>query len=134
MLANPEYAVCAPCDSPTAALSFATDGVASNAAVNVPLCDGNAVLFQVAFAVVVVQTTGCVTVSPAVVLWLRLPLVPVIVTVEFPAAAVLLALIVSEQDPGAVAVHGIAVTPAGKLLALTLTLPLNPFTGVTVAV
>src|SRR5260370_7812771 len=83
---------------PTAALSPATEGIASNAAVKLPLCEGKAKLFQVAFAVVVEHTAAGFTVRLTVALWLRLPLVPVRGSVAVPCAAVLL--------PGMVTVHG----------------------------
>jgi len=118
---------------PTAALSPATEGIASNAAVKLPLCEGKAKLFQVAFAVVVEHTTAGFTVRLTVALWLRPPLVPVIVSVAMPCAAELLAVMVSVHD--IVAAHVVAVTPEGRPeVTLTLTLPLNPFAGVTVAV
>jgi hypothetical protein len=63
-----------------------------------------------------------------VVVWLKVPDVPVTVTVEVPAAAVLLAESVITP-----AVLKEAVTPGGPE-ALKATVPLNPFFGVTVIV
>jgi hypothetical protein len=68
------------------------------------------------------------TVSETVVMWLRLPDVPVTVTVEVPAAAVLLA------DSVMTPLANEAVTPAGRPEAVNATVPPNPFTGVTVIV
>ena len=77
---------------------------------------------------------GTLTVRLTVVVWLRLPEVPVIVTVEVPVAAVLLA--VSVKKLAAVAGFGLreAVTPLGRPEADKLTLPEKPFRGATVTV
>ena len=81
MLAKPVKAVCAPFEIPTAELWPDTEGVASKVAVKVPLCEGKAVLFQTPLAVAVVQTIAGFTVRLTVMLWLRLPLAPVMVSV-----------------------------------------------------
>ncbi len=81
MLANPVKAVCAPFEIPTAELWPEIEGVASKVAVKVPLCEGKAELFQTPLAVAVEQITAGFTVRLTVLLWLRLPLVPVIVSV-----------------------------------------------------
>jgi hypothetical protein len=73
--------VCAPFDVPTAELCPDTDGVASNVAVKLPLREGKAELFQVPFAVAVVQVTAGLTVRLTAALWLRLLAVPVMVSV-----------------------------------------------------
>jgi hypothetical protein len=80
------------------------------------------------FTVVVLN----VTVRPTVVVWVRLPEVPVMVTVDVPVAAVLLAVSVNMLVP--VALEGLkdAVTPLGNPEADKLTLPLKPFSGLTV--
>jgi hypothetical protein len=74
-------------------------------------------------------TTAAVTVTPTVAVWLRLPEVPVMVTVVGPpVVAVLLAVRVSVfpvKD---------AVTPLGKPDAAYVTVPVKPFFGVTVIV
>jgi len=75
-----------------------------------------------------------VTVSAIVVLAVRLPLVPVMVTVDEPAVAVLLAFSVNTLDPVVGLVPNDAVTPLGRPLAASVTLPLNPFAGFTVTV
>ena len=64
----------------------------------------------------------------------RLPEVPVIVTVVVPVVAVALAVNVSVLDD--VAGFGLkdAVTPLGRPEAARLTLPLNPFAGVMLTV
>src|SRR5689334_13363027 len=54
--AKPLYAVCVPCDRPTAALIGAPEGVASNCAVKVPVWVAKERFCQVAPAVT--QTTG----------------------------------------------------------------------------
>jgi hypothetical protein len=69
-----------------------------------------------------------------VVLAVVLPEVPLMVTVEVPVTAVLLAARVSVlalvEDVGL----NEAVTPLGKPLAVNVTLPVKPFSGVTVIV
>ncbi|MGA2415390.1 MAG: hypothetical protein ABSF59_13130 [Candidatus Sulfotelmatobacter sp.] len=74
------------------------------------------------------------TVSARVVVLVRLPEVPVIVTVAVPVVAVALAVSVSVLVP--VVGFGLkpAVTPPGKPDALSVTLPVNPFTSVTLTV
>ena len=64
----------------------------------------------------------------------RLPEVPVIVIVEVDAAAVLAAMSVSVLEVVAVAGLKDAVTPDGNPEAAKLTVPLNPFSGLTVMV
>ena len=68
------------------------------------------------------------TVSPTVAVWTREPLVPVIVRVE-PPGGVPLEVVIVIADPltDAVALLGKPVTPKD-------TVPVNPFTGVIVAV
>jgi len=68
------------------------------------------------------------------VLAVKLPEVPVMVTVDVPAAAVLLAANVTVLDPVAGFVPKVAVTPAGKPVAASVTLPLNPPASSTVIV
>ena len=70
--------------------------------------------------------------STIVAVRVKLPEVPVMVTVNVPVVAVLLA--VSANVLVAVAGFGLndAVTPLGRPDADRLTLPLNPFSGVTV--
>lgn len=64
----------------------------------------------------------------------KLPDVPVMVTVDVPGAAVLLAVNVMVLVP--VVLEGLkeAVTPVGRPEAAKLTLPANPFCGITVIV
>jgi hypothetical protein len=69
-----------------------------------------------------------------VVLAVRLPLVPVMVTVEEPVAAELLAASVNTLDPVVGLLPNEAVTPLGRPLAASVTLPLNPLAGFTVIV
>ena len=74
------------------------------------------------------------TVRLMVVLRVKAPDVPVMVTVEVPVVAVLLAVNVTVLL--VVVLPGLkdAVTPLGRPEADKLTLPLNPFTGLTVMV
>jgi len=74
------------------------------------------------------------TVSATVVLAVVLPLVPVIVTVEVPAVAELLAVSVRTLEVVEEVGLNEAVTPLGRPLAVNATVPLKPFTGVTVTV
>src|SRR5262249_28309781 len=78
--------------------------------------------------------TAGFTVRAIIVVWLRLPLVPVIVTVAGPVVAVLDALSVRVVALPLDAGLKLAVTPAGNPLALNATLPPNPPLGVTVMV
>lgn len=77
---------------------------------------------------------GALTVKLIDVVWLRVPEVPVIVTVEVPVVAVLLALNVTTLVDVVGFVPKVAVTPAGSPDADKLTLPVNPPLGVTVMV
>lgn len=79
-------------------------------------------------------TAAAFTVSVTVVVWLRLPDVPVIVTVAVPVVAVELAVSVKVLLPVVLAGLKLAVTPDGSPEAERLTLPLNPFDGLTVIV
>jgi hypothetical protein len=76
----------------------------------------------------------CGTVSVIVVLALRLPEVPAMVTTLVPGAAELLAVNVTELEPLVVAGLKAAVTPAGRPAADRVTLPLKPFWPATVMV
>ncbi len=75
-----------------------------------------------------------VTVNAIVVLAERLPLAPVMVTVDEPAVAELLADNVNTLEPDVGLVPNDAVTPLGRPLAASVTLPLNPLAGFTVIV
>ena len=77
---------------------------------------------------------GTFTVRVTVVEWLRLPEIPVIVTVDAPVVAVLLAVSVKELVVVAEAGLKAAVTPLGKPDADRLTLPVNPLSGATAIV
>ena len=74
------------------------------------------------------------TVSARVVVAVRLPDVPVMVTVEVPVVAVALAVRVSTLLPVVGFVPNVAVTPLGRPDAASVTLPVNPPTSVTVMV
>jgi hypothetical protein len=71
-----------------------------------------------------------------VVLCTKLPLVPVIVSVEVPAGVDGEAVIVSELVPEPVTDVGVkvAVAPGGKPLTEKVTVPLKPFKAVTALV
>ena len=74
------------------------------------------------------------TVSASVVVAVKLPEVPVIVTVADPVVAVLVAVSVSTLVPVVGFVPNAAVTPLGRPDAARVTLPVNPPTSVTVIV
>lgn len=74
---------------------------------------------------------GAAIVSVSVVEAVRVPEVPVMVTVEDPMAAVLLAVKVTVELLVVGLMENEAVTPAGKLVAPSVTLPVNPFCGST---
>ena len=69
-----------------------------------------------------------------VVVFVKLPEVPVMVTVTFPVVAVLLAVSVNVLVLAVLLGLNDAVTPLGRPDADKLTLPLKPFCGVTVMV
>jgi len=75
-----------------------------------------------------------VTVSAIVVVAVRVPDVPVIVTVDDPVVAELLAASVSTLLPVVGLVPNEAVTPLGRPEAASVTLPVKPPTSVTVIV
>ncbi len=62
------------------------------------------------------------------------PLVPVMVTCEVPAATELLAVKVTVLDPVAGSVPNVAVTPVGSPVAARVTEPVNPLEALTVTV
>lgn len=75
---------------------------------------------------------GGATVRETVVTCDRPPDVPVMVTVTVPRAAVLPAVSVSVLEAVVLLGLNVAVTPLGRPEAERLTLPLNPFSGLTV--
>ena len=75
-----------------------------------------------------------VTVKATVVVFVRLPEVPVTTTEKVPVVAVLLAVSVTVLDVVAGFVLNDAVTPLGRPEADKLTLPVKPFCGVTLIV
>jgi len=85
-------------------------------------------------AMVKVGVAGALTVRATVVVAVRLPEVPVIVTVADPVAAVLLAVSVSTLVPVVGLVPNAAVTPLGRPDAANVTLPENPPASFTVMV
>jgi len=74
------------------------------------------------------------TVRARVVLAVRVPEVPVMVTVAAPVVAVALAVSVNTLVPVVGFVPNAAVTPLGRPEAASVTLPVNPFLSVTVIV
>ena len=74
------------------------------------------------------------TVKAMIVVAVKLPEVPVMVTVEVPVAAEPLADSVSTLDPVVGLVANVAVTPLGRPEAERVTLPVNPPASVTVIV
>src|SRR6202790_5058198 len=77
---------------------------------------------------------GVMTTKLVVAEWVRLPLVPVMVTVEVAVGVVPSVVTVSVEVPLPLMVAGekLAVAPAGKPLALRVTVPANPFRAPTV--
>ena len=76
-----------------------------------------------------------VTVSETVVVWLRVPLVPVTVMVKvFTGVLLEVAIVRVEDAPVAGLGLNVAVVPAGIPLALRVTLPVNPPVLVTLSV
>src|ERR1700733_2683133 len=74
---------------------------------------------------------GALTVSATLPLWVSVPLVPVMLSVELPSGVVALVLTVSVELPDPVTVDGekLASAPAGSPLALSVTAPLKPLTA-----
>ena len=72
-----------------------------------------------------VKLGGTFTVSASAVDAIRLPEVPVIVTVAGPAAAELLAVNVTRLEPLVGFVPHVAVTPLGRFVAARVTAPVN---------
>jgi hypothetical protein len=83
-------------------------------------------------AAVSVKLGGTCTVSWIVVVWVKVPEMPVTVTVAGPVAAVALAVKVSVLLLVAGLGLNFAVTPLGSPEAESVTLALKPFNGVTV--
>ena len=81
-----------------------------------------------------VKLPAAVTVSAMVVDDVSEPEVPVMVTVEVPVVAVLLAVKVTTLVPVVGLVPKVAVTPVGRPEAVSVTLPLKLFRSVTVMV
>ena len=77
---------------------------------------------------------GALTTSVTVVLWVKLPLMPVMVRVYVPAGVDVLVITVMVEEPDPATDCGLndALAPAGRPLALNVTAELNPFDGVTV--
>ena len=73
---------------------------------------------------------GAFTTNVTVVLWLRLPLTPVIVSAYVAAGVEQLVDTESVEDPETLIDAGVklAVAPAGTPLTLRLTVPVKPFT------
>jgi hypothetical protein len=80
------------------------------------------------------KSAGALTVRMRVAVCVSEPLVPVMVTVACPVAAVAEAVNVSVLVPVVEVGLKLAVTPLGRPLALRATLPVKPLPGVTVTV
>jgi hypothetical protein len=85
-------------------------------------------------AIVKFGLAAALTVSASTVVAVRLPEVPVMVTVAVPVVAELLAVRVSTLVPVVGFAPNDAVTPLGRPDAASVTLPVNPPTSVTVIV
>ena len=70
---------------------------------------------------------AAVTVNPIAVVRIKLPDVPLMVTVDVPTTAELDAASVTRAVPATLPALNAAVTPLGRPDAARLTLPLNPF-------
>jgi hypothetical protein len=81
-----------------------------------------------------VKLAGAVTVRAMVAVAVRLPDVPVMVTVLVPAAAALVAAKITALDAVAGFVAKLAVTPAGSPVAARVTVPVKPPAPATVTV
>jgi hypothetical protein len=83
-----------------------------------------------------VKSEGTVTTSVTLVVWLRAPLVAVMVMGYEPVGVLLTVLMVRVVEPEVVTWVGLnpAVAPPGSPLAVKLTVPLNPFKAVTFTV
>jgi hypothetical protein len=86
---------------------------------------------EVTVRVVDVIACAAPTVSASGVVSIRVPEVPVIVTVASPVAAALLAVSVRVLEPLVGFGENDAVTPLGRPDAARLTLPVNPYWGTT---
>jgi hypothetical protein len=75
-----------------------------------------------------------VTVSVTVVLCCKLPLVPVMVSVNVPLGLPAVTVIVVAPDPVIEVGLKLALAPPGNPVTLKVTAPLNPSSGVTVTV
>jgi hypothetical protein len=77
-----------------------------------------------------------VTIKELAALWIRPPLVPVIVSVLVPAGVFVAVVTVNMEEPEPLTEVGLKllVAPEGSPLSVKPTLPLNPFNALTVAV
>ena len=92
------------------------------------------VIFKVFGAAVRVKFPNGFTVSKTVVVALRLPEIPVMVTVAVPTFAVALAVNVTTLDDVTGFALKIAVTPLGNPVAVSETFPENPLVGMILTV
>jgi hypothetical protein len=82
----------------------------------------------------IVKLGGGLTTSDTFVVWVRLPLVPVIVSVDVPVGVLAAVFTFNvEELPAGLGVK-LAVAPVGRPLTLNVTWPPNPPDGVTVIV
>ena len=109
-----------------------------------PNTDATFAAYLVLFPFTTVSDAGdAVSVKPETfttteVVWVTLPLVPVIVTVYEPSGVALVVATVSVELPAGGMVNDVGlsvqVAPVGHPLTVRLTVPLNPLNGVAVAV
>src|SRR5260370_9258022 len=106
------------------------EGVASNCTVKIPVWAGIAVFCQVVPDVKHCEATGLTT-SVTVAVCVKLPLVPVMVSIGLPLGVELLVEMVSVDEPEPLTDPGLKVAsaPARTPLALSPTLPLKPLTA-----
>ena len=83
-----------------------------------------------------VKSGTAMTTSVAVAVWTRVPLVPVMVSVNDPPGVVAAVVTVSVEVPAVVTDVGlnVAVAPAGNPLTVRATAPVKPFTAADVGV
>src|SRR5215471_577984 len=112
------------------------DGVASNWAVKLPVWVGKTVLTQGPLADAVAQGAAAMTCRLVLALWLRLPLVPIMVIGKVPTGvdAEVETVRVELPEPVTDAGVNLAVTPAGRLPVLSATALLKPLIAPTLTV
>ena len=134
-VANPSNVVAAPCESPTKLLMGEADGVASNAAVKVPVCvESRGLSWKPLPAVALTQ--GEVTTRVTEAECETPPLVPTIVRWKVPIGVEVAVEMVSVEVPEAVMLAGLKLEPAfaGRPWTESATVPEKPLMAPTVTV